>query len=93
MKPDQSEDPLVSAVKKQSERARRARRPNLWGAFGVVGTVGWMVVLPALLGVAVGRYLDTHFNSGIFWTLSLLMLGLALGCMAAWRHIDEVMKG
>ena len=93
MKPEQPEDPLVSAVKKQSERARRARHPNLWEAFGVVGTIGWMVVLPALLGVAVGRYLDTHFNSGIFWTLSLLMLGLALGCMAAWRHIDEVMKG
>ncbi len=55
--------------------------------------VGWMVVLPALVGVAVGRYVDTRFNAGIFWTLSLLMLGLALGCMAAWRHIDEVMKG
>ena len=93
MKPDEPDDPLVSAVKQQTERARRAQSPNLWGAFGVVGMVGWMVILPALVGVAVGRYIDTRFSAGIFWTLSLLMLGLALVCMAAWRHIDEVMKG
>jgi ATP synthase protein I len=51
-----------------------------------------MVVVPALIGVAVGRYLDVQFNAGIFWTLSLLVAGLALGCLAAWRHIEEVMK-
>ena len=62
------------------------------GAFGIVGTVGWMVVLPALAGIALGRYLDTHLNGGIFWTLSLLMLGLTLGCAAAWRHVKEVGK-
>jgi ATP synthase protein I len=93
MKPDQKEDRFISAVEKQTERSRRAQRPNLWGAFGIVGTIGWMVVLPALVGVAVGRYIDVRANAGIFWTLSLLMLGLTLGCMAAWRHIEEVMKG
>lgn len=88
----EKEDRLVTAVRKQAERSRKGRHPNLWGAFGIVGTVGWMVVLPALLGIALGRYLDVHFNAGIFWTLSLLVLGLTLGCMAAWRNIEGVMK-
>jgi ATP synthase protein I len=93
MKPEQKKDRFVSAVRRQAQRSRKAQRPNLWGAFGIMGTVGWMVVLPALIGVAAGRYLDMHFNAGIFWTLSLLMLGLLLGCMAAWRHMEEVIKG
>jgi ATP synthase protein I len=92
MKPEKMEDRFVSEVRKQAERSRRARRHNLLAGFGMVGSVGWMVVLPALLGVALGRYLDVRFGAGIFWTLSLLVLGLALGCAAAWRHIEEVMK-
>lgn len=92
MKPESREDRFVSAVKKQAEKSRRSRPPNLWGAFGIVGTVGWMVVLPALAGIALGRYLDTGLNGGIFWTLLLLMLGLTLGCAAAWRHVKEVGK-
>jgi ATP synthase protein I len=92
MKPEQPEDQFVSEVRKQAERSRRRREPNLWRSFSLVGWVGWMVVLPALIGVALGRFLDVHFHAGIFWTLSLLMLGLVLGCTAAWRHLQEVMK-
>ncbi|HCG01613.1 MAG TPA: ATPase F0F1 [Chloroflexi bacterium] len=92
MKPEQDNDRFVSAIKRQAERSQNVQKPNLWSAFGIVGTVGWMVVVPALLGVALGRYLDMHFRLGLFWTLSLLVLGLALGCMAAWRHMEEVMK-
>ena len=93
MKPEQENDCFVAAVGKQARRSRMSQKPNLWGAFGIVGTVGWMVVVPALFGIVLGRYLDVRFHSGIFWTLSLLMAGLALGCMAAWRHIQEVVKG
>jgi len=92
MKPNQEEDRFVTEVRKQAERVRRKRRANLLSGFGLVGSIGWMIVVPALLGVALGRFLDVQFHAGIFWTLSLLMLGLALGCLAAWRHIEEVMR-
>ena len=43
------------------------------------------VVVPILIGVLAGRWLDREFNSGLFWTGPLLMLGLALGCWSAWK--------
>ena len=57
-----------------------------------VGAVGWMVSLPAVLGALAGRWLDVRFASGIFWTLSLLVGGLFLGCATAWRHVRQEMN-
>ena len=45
--------------------------------------------LAMLTGVFVGRWLDQTFNSGLFWTAPLLMLGLALGCWSAWKWIKS----
>jgi ATP synthase protein I len=81
------EDPFVREIRRQAERARAARRLTFWQGLGLVGAVGWMVSLPAVLGALLGRWLDARFASGIFWTLSLLVLGLALGCASAWRHV------
>jgi ATP synthase protein I len=87
-----SDDRLVRELHRQAERARRGKPSNVWQGVGIIGSIGWTVVIPAILGIAVGRFLDTRLGSGIFWTLSFLMVGLAIGCLAAWRHVDEVMK-
>lgn len=50
-----------------------------------VGVLGWTIVVPGLIGIFLGRWLDRQFNSGIFWTGPLLMVGLALGCWSAWK--------
>ena len=42
-----------------------------------------------LIGVFAGRWLDRTFNSGLFWTAPLLMLGLALGCWSAWKWMQS----
>ena len=46
-----------------------------------------MVAVPAVAGALLGRWLDAELATGVFWTLSLLTLGLALGCVGAWRHV------
>ncbi|QGM95712.1 AtpZ/AtpI family protein (plasmid) [Methylocystis rosea] len=51
----------------------------------MIGVLGWTIVAPTLLGVFAGRWLDHRFASGIFWTLGLLVAGLALGCTLAWK--------
>jgi ATP synthase protein I len=48
-----------------------------------------MISLPAVGGAFLGRWLDGHSAGGIFWTLSLLSLGLAIGCVAEWRAMDR----
>jgi ATP synthase protein I len=88
-----TEDPFVREVRRQAERARTGRHLTFWQGLGLVGAVGWMVSLPAVLGALVGRWLDARLASGIFWTLSLLVAGLALGCASGWRHVRRELNG
>lgn len=80
-------DPFVQEVKRQAERAERGRQPDLWVGLGLIGTVGWMVSVPAVMGALAGRWIDARSATGISWTLSLLTLGICIGCMGAWRHV------
>jgi ATP synthase protein I len=86
---DHDEDPFVREVRRQAERARVAQRLTFWQGLGLVGSVGWMVALPTLVGAFLGRWIDARAGTGIFWTLSLLSVGLAFGCAGAWRHVGE----
>ena len=60
----------------------------------MMGMIGWSVVVPTLIGAALGRWLDTHYPGTHPWTLALLMAGLVLGCFNAWywvRKEDQAM--
>lgn len=90
MNPNQDdEDPFVRAVRRQAERAQVAQRMTFWQGLGLVGSVGWTVSIPALVGTFLGRWIDARAGTGIFWTLTFLVIGLASGCVAAWRHVGE----
>jgi ATP synthase protein I len=84
--------PLDRAVRTRRERRsrgqREARRP-IGRDLAIVGAIGWTIVVPTLLGVFGGRWLDRRFHSGIFWTLGLLVAGLALGCSLAWQRLKR----
>ena len=77
---------------------RRQQRRELWQHEGerslgqnlaMIGALGWTIVVPTLLGIFAGRWLDRTFHSGIFWTLGLLVAGLAAGCAFAWRRMHS----
>jgi ATP synthase protein I len=87
------EDPFVTEIRRQAQRVQSGRTLTFWQGLGLVGAVGWMVSLPAVLGALAGRWLDVRFASGTFWTLSLLGLGLFLGCASAWRHVRRELRG
>jgi ATP synthase protein I len=55
----------------------------------MIGALGWTIVTPTLIGIFAGRWLDRAFVSGIFWTLGLLVVGLAVGCMLGWRRMHQ----
>jgi ATP synthase protein I len=86
---NQNEDHFVKEVRRQAARARNRNAISFWQGLSLIGAVGWMVVVPALIGAFIGRWLDNYFEKGMFWTLSLLVLGLTLGCVSAWRHIKR----
>lgn len=70
-------------------KAKRNRTPGVWFGLGMMGLIGWSVVVPTLLGAALGLWLDTHFAGEHAWTLALLFAGLTLGCFNAWHWVDK----
>lgn len=79
---------FLAAVRRRRERRRRRLgegEGSLGRYLGQMGVLGWTIVLPALVGLFLGRWLDHRFTSGIFWTAPLMLLGLALGCWSAWK--------
>jgi len=86
------EDAFGQAVEGKARRKIRARRNperGIWFSLGMMGLVGWSVALPALLGVFVGRWLDHRWPGRVSWTLTLLLVGVGLGCYTAWHWVRE----
>lgn len=90
--PPGNHDCLGEVVRTRRERRARWQREgerSLGRNLAMIGALGWTIVVPTLAGVFAGRWLDRHFASGIFWTLGLLMAGLAAGCTFAWRRMHD----
>jgi len=45
--------------------------------------------VPTLLGLALGAWIDRRFPSHFSWTLMLMVAGLGLGCLNAWKWVDR----
>jgi ATP synthase protein I len=77
----------IGAKETRKLRARRNGARGVWFGLGMMGLIGWSVVVPTLLGAAVGTWLDRHHPGRHAWTLALLVAGLTLGCFNAWRWV------
>jgi Putative F0F1-ATPase subunit Ca2+/Mg2+ transporter len=43
--------------------------PSLGARFGQIGILGWTIIVPTLLCLFLGRWLDRIFGTGIFFSL------------------------
>lgn len=87
--PDHPEK-LGEAVRRRRERRelwQREGERSIGQNLAMIGALGWTIVMPTLVGVAIGRWLDARFGFGVFWTFGLLVLGLAIGCTLAWKRM------
>lgn len=73
---------------RQRENDSRQRDINrFWYDFMRFNLTGWSVVIPTLIGLALGNWIDQKSPSGFSWTLALMAAGLFLGCLNAWYWI------
>ncbi|ABE35974.1 F0F1-ATPase subunit family protein [Paraburkholderia xenovorans LB400] len=89
--PDDNER-LAHAARQARTRERRARdepEPSLGNRLGQIGILGWSIVIPTLLGLAIGHWLDRHFGTGVFFSAPLLMIGAAFGLWSAWKWMHR----
>lgn len=77
----------IGAHERRLVREKLRGQHSAWYGLGMMGMIGWSVVLPALIGMALGAWLDVRFPGGPPWTLIMLVIGLAMGTGGAWSWI------
>ena len=77
----------IKAVRKL--KARRNSAKGVWFGLGMMGLIGWSVVVPTLLGAALGIWIDKNHPGSHSWTLMLLLIGLIIGCLNAWHWVGR----
>lgn len=85
-------DKMQTAVHLRKERRDRWEREGerpLWQNLSMIGALGWLIITPALIGILAGRWLDGVFKSGIFFSGTLIFLGVSLGSYLAWQRVKK----
>jgi ATP synthase protein I len=93
--PSAGETPFSRQVGIKETRKLKAQRRaarNIWYGFGMFGLIGWSVVVPTLLGLGLGLWLDSRYPGAHSWTLTLLLAGLVIGCLNAWHWVAREEK-
>ncbi len=70
-------------------RARQQGERPAWFGLGMFGLVGWSVAIPTVSLTALGVWVDRRWTSPYSWTLMLLVIGMALGCLNAWIWLSR----
>lgn len=82
---------LASKIKNKAQKKIKAREEGgeIMFGFGLFGIIGWSIAIPTLAGIGIGVLLDRRFDSNISWTLTLLFVGVFIGCMNAWYWLNQ----
>ena len=90
-KSPEDESTLAAQIGAKAARKLKARNSTqgVWFGLGMMGLVGWSVVVPTLLGAGLGVWLDKHHPGAHPWTLALMVVGLAIGCVNAWYWVAQ----
>jgi ATP synthase protein I len=85
-------DPLIEETRRDLRRLdEQERRPaTIVGILFYGGTLGVLFVVPIVGGAYLGRWLDSlAAGYSVRWTMSLIVLGIALGIYNVVRFIRE----
>ena len=70
---------------KMKQEGERSLAQNLaW-----MGTLGWLIVVPMVAGMFLGRWLDRELGTGVTFASSLCVVGLVTGSWFAWRKVQR----
>lgn len=84
---------LIEEKEKRKLKAKQKKEMTVWQQLGTFGLVGWSIVFPVLFGTFIGWIIDKKQSHGHhFWTLTLLIVGLMLGCWNACYWVFQEYK-
>ncbi len=85
-------DRVEHAARQAAQRERAGLEepePSLGARLGQIGILGWTIVVPTLLGLVLGHWLDRYFGTRVFFSAPLLMVGAAVGLWSAWKWMHR----
>ncbi|MCF6148296.1 MAG: ATPase F0F1 [Candidatus Kuenenia sp.] len=95
-KPDDVLKKFADEVGRKESRKIKGRREKkyktVWFGMGMSGIIGWSITIPTLLGIAAGIWIDKKWPSPVSWTLTLLSVGIVVGCLNAWYWMKSAGK-
>ncbi len=72
--------------------ARKHKDRILWFGLETFGLIGWSVMVPTIISLVIGIWIDRAYPSPFSWTIMLLMAGIVLGCIMAWVWVARERK-
>ena len=93
-KPEYDETFIKEVKEKEDRKVDSRNKPSksVFFGLGMFGLVGWSVAIPVILFTFLGNWIDKKWPSEYSWTLTLLFIGLVLGCLHAWYWIENERK-
>lgn len=87
----EAHDGMIDSVRRARERQLQQREdePSMMRFVGQIGVLGWIIVMPILIGLFIGRWIDAKLGTGIFWSAPLMLVGVVIGCWSAWRWMHR----
>ncbi len=85
-------DELKQRVSRQIDRMQKADkdRPTLLAQTAYLGTLGLLLVIPVIVGAYLGLWVDGFVEGySMRWTLSLIIVGVAVGAINVYLFIKE----
>ncbi len=71
-------------IEKSAKELMKARKEKtFWHYASLIGVGGWLFVIPIVAGAYLGRYLDKKLG-GISWTITFIIIGIAVGIYNFW---------
>lgn len=73
----------------RSYKTSKSQRREFWRHVSRVTVAGWLFVIPVVAGAYLGRYLDKKNIGDISWTITFIIIGIAVGIYNVWHFIYE----
>jgi ATP synthase protein I len=83
---------LDRSVRLHRERRARWRKEGerpIGRNLAMIGSLGWLIVTPTLAGALIGHWLDHVTGRAVFWSATLIFLGIVAGGWMAWKRMHR----
>lgn len=89
---DNKEDASAAAIRRRAERMQQSRNERKYSplsGLGVFGVIGWSVAIPTVAGAFLGMWLNRVAPQSFSWPIALILGGVVVGAMVAWKWIEK----